>query len=878
MPDASQRLAAALADRYRLERELGQGGMATVYLAEDLKHQRKVAIKVLRPELAAAIGAERFLSEIKTTANLQHPHILPLFDSGEADAFLFYVMPYVEGESLRDRLARDRQLPIPDAVRITTEVSGALDYAHGRGIIHRDIKPENILLEHGHAVLADFGIARAVDAAGTERLTETGLTIGTPTYMSPEQSAGEAVLDGRSDLYALGCVLYEMLAGEPPYSGPSAQAIIAKRFREPVPQVSTVRETVPPSLEAALTRVLAKSPSDRFTTGEEFAHALASGDVTPPRERRPRRGVLAGGAAALVLAALLVALLLRARSVEPLPGVGRTIQVTREPGLEIDPALSPDGAMVAYAQGTPTHMQLFVQQVGGGRPVALTRDSTDSFRSPRWSPDGTRIAFQGNDGIFVVPALGGAPSRVVRIETAMVGLGSGAVAGLSGLAWAPDGRRLAYTSYAGSDLFLVPVGGGTAVRLGVPEQPSSPAWSPDGTRLAVVSGNAAFAFGTGYLGNTGTSSIWIVPVAGGPPLRITDDEHLNASPQWSSNGRTLFWVSDRGGSRDIYRLTLDRRGRPVAPAQRLTTGLDVHGISLAADGTHLAYSSFRSYSNIWSIAVPPTSAVSAATARPLTTGDQTIEDVDVSPDGRWLAFDSDRSGNPDLYTMPTSGGEPLRLTTDSAGDFSAAWSHDGRRIVFHSLRNGNRDIFTVNADGTGLVQRTSAPGQQLDPDWGPGDSSLVFEDDADDARTVGFSVLSLSAANDAPRPLGVHGDFAVWSPTGEWIAYHAPDGLRLVAPAGGPSRLLVDNATDGAEAFFAAWAPHGQTVYYLTRRATGWAVRSVPVTGGNARTLVHFDDPARQPTRYGFATDGRTFYFTLGSNESDVWVMELQHR
>jgi len=274
MTELPARLTAALADRYRLERKLGEGGMATVYLAEDLKHHRMVAVKVLRPELAAALGSDRFLREIQTTANLRHPHILPLYDSGEADSFLYYVMPFVEGESLRDRLNRDKQLPIPDATQIAREVADALGYAHGRGVIHRDIKPENILLERGHAVVADFGIARALSTAGADKLTQSGMVIGTPAYMSPEQSVGEADLDGRSDLYALGSVLYEMLAGEPPYWGPTAQAIIAKRFREPVPQVSTLRETVPSALAAVVNRLLAKTPADRFATAEEFSAEL----------------------------------------------------------------------------------------------------------------------------------------------------------------------------------------------------------------------------------------------------------------------------------------------------------------------------------------------------------------------------------------------------------------------------------------------------------------------------------------------------------------------------------------------------------------------------------------------------------------------------
>lgn len=273
MSSPTDQLAVALADRYSIEREVGAGGMATVYLARDLKHNRLVAIKVLRPELGAALGHERFLREIETTANLRHPHILPLFDSGEAAGCLFYVMPYVEGETLRDRLDREQQLPVGDALQIAREVAEALNYAHSRGVVHRDIKPENVLLESGHAVVADFGIARAVDAASGTQLTETGLAIGTPAYMSPEQAVAEKV-DARSDLYSLGAVLYEMLAGEPPYTGPSAQAVFAKRLMDPVPRVTTLRETVPPSVEQLLQSALAKSPADRIATAAEFVRRL----------------------------------------------------------------------------------------------------------------------------------------------------------------------------------------------------------------------------------------------------------------------------------------------------------------------------------------------------------------------------------------------------------------------------------------------------------------------------------------------------------------------------------------------------------------------------------------------------------------------------
>ena len=270
------RLVAALAERYRIERELGAGGMATVYLAHDLKHDRQVAIKVLRPELAAVIGAERFLAEIRTTANLQHPHILPLFDSGVADSFLFYVMPFIEGETVRDRLTREKQLPVGEAVRIASEVAAALDYAHRRGVIHRDIKPENILLHDGSALVADFGIALALSAAAGGRMTETGLSLGTPHYMSPEKATAEKDISARSDVCSLGCVLYEMLTGSPPHVGATAQQIIMKIVTEEAASVTTLRKAVPPNVASAVATALEKLPADRFDSAKAFSDALAN--------------------------------------------------------------------------------------------------------------------------------------------------------------------------------------------------------------------------------------------------------------------------------------------------------------------------------------------------------------------------------------------------------------------------------------------------------------------------------------------------------------------------------------------------------------------------------------------------------------------------
>ncbi|HEX5634305.1 MAG TPA: serine/threonine-protein kinase, partial [Gemmatimonadales bacterium] len=371
--DVSDRLTTALADRYRLERELGQGGMATVWLAHDLKHDRKVAIKVLHPELAAVLGADRFLAEIRVTANLQHPHILPLFDSGSADGLLFYVMPYVEGETLRRRVAREHQLPVDDAVRIAGDVADALEYAHRRGIVHRDVKPENILLHEGRPLVADFGIALAVQQAGGSRMTQTGMSLGTPQYMAPEQAMGEKATDARADVYALGAVTYEMLAGEPPFSGPTAQAIVAKVMTERPRPLGELRDTISEGVEVAVHRALQKLPADRWQTAAEFARALRSGSETR-----------ASGARTVPLPAARAA---RSRAVLPYAVVAAVVAAG---AFLAGRGSRPDPAAVA----PPSWLAVLAPSVGGSGSPALNRQITIT-------PDGSAIIYVavGNDGM-----------------------------------------------------------------------------------------------------------------------------------------------------------------------------------------------------------------------------------------------------------------------------------------------------------------------------------------------------------------------------------------------------------------------------------------------------------------------------------------------
>ncbi len=363
MSDPVSRLNAALEGRYAIERELGEGGMATVYLATDLKHNRNVALKVLKPELAAVVGAERFLAEIQVTANLQHPHILPLHDSGEADGFLFYVMPYVEGETLRDRIDREKQLPVDEAVALASKVAGALHHAHEHGVIHRDIKPGNILLQDGEPVVADFGIALAVGAAGSNRLTETGLSLGTPYYMSPEQATGDQVVGSSTDTYALGSVLYEMLVGDPPYAGSTAQAVLGKIIAGDPVSAKKHRPSVPANVDAAIRKALEKLAADRFTAAKDFARSLDDPGFRHGAELvvgmtagRSMWNPLSLAASGLVVLLLVVFGWSQLRPVPALPVTSVEIELGAGEAVN-NFALSPDGSFVLYAAAGGTWLR-----------------------------------------------------------------------------------------------------------------------------------------------------------------------------------------------------------------------------------------------------------------------------------------------------------------------------------------------------------------------------------------------------------------------------------------------------------------------------------------------------------------------------------------
>jgi len=886
-------LGAAVGDRYRIQRELGQGGMATVYLAEDLKHHRKVALKVLRPELGAAMGAERFAREIEVAARLLHPHILGLLDSGEAAGFFYYVMPYVEGETLRERLTRTGELPVQETVRLLSEIADALALAHQHGVVHRDIKPENILLSGRHAMVMDFGIAKALtEASGPQRPTTAGVALGTPAYMAPEQATADPHLDGRVDIYALGVVGYEMLTGLPPFHGLTAQQTLAAHVIDDPPPVEEQRPHLSPALGAIIMRCLAKRPADRYQTAEELVAALEpfatpSGGMTPT-DTRPHRGVapaagwswraLALGGGVLVLVAFGVVIVWRGRGEDAPLSLGKTRRVTNAGGLQILPALSPDAKFLAYAStsqlGKPT--KIYLQPTDGGRAVAVTDSLAGEQMSPDWSPDGEHLVFTSTDtaqsSIIVMPPTGGSVRAVYGVRTSN--------SKPLGPRWSPDGLQIAF---AEADSLLIINADGTGLRLlGRAPDVHSLAWSPDGRWLAGVRDNPEFVYGNllRTFGNRAASTVFVVSATGGTPRMVSDSTTLNNSPVWLRDGSGLLYVSSSGGGRDIYEQQIGRGGLAEGSARRITTGVDAHTIALSRDGRRLAYSTYTRDANIWMLRVPSGGRASVRQAVPVTRGNQAIETVKLSPDGKWLAYDSDLNGNADIFVVSTEGGTARQLTESTTDDMAPDWSPDGSQLAFHSFRSGNRDIFTMNADGSGISAVTSSPVHERYPVWATNNSLAYLRDSGALFALAEVTRPGRAAPWGQPSVLATDLNIFLTGSTPDHSAYLATDvdGLPVRVPAGGGSvtPLLAPKAVPYA--FYARMRGDGQTLYFFSSDSAGAYIGAADLKRGTTRKVVTFDEPGRDVTRGAFDTDGTRFFFTIAHHQADIWVADVEQR
>jgi serine/threonine-protein kinase len=850
MTDIPARLNATLEGRYRIEREIGEGGMATVYLAEDLKHGRKVALKVLKPELAAMVGAERFLAEIRTTANLQHPHILGLHDSGEADGLLFYVMPYVAGESLRDRLNRERQLPVDEAVQIATSVAEALDYAHRQGVVHRDIKPANILLQEGKPVVSDFGIALAVQAGGRGRLTETGLSLGTPHYMSPEQATGDEQVGAATDVYALACVLYEMLVGEPPYTGSSPQSILGKILQAEPVSAAASRRSVPAHVDAAIRRALEKVPADRFVTGRDFVAALGDPGF--------RHGAAAGAAAGSGpapgrwLVAALVVLTLAASSLavwslttgptpqgpirftEPPPPGGRFITA---------PVISPDGrtlAMHVEEENGETRIWVRPLEAEAARPL----EGTEGVMGFAWSPSSTELVYGVGAEVRRV-TLDGAGNRLVAVMPVV------------GVVWTPEDDLIVLPVEGG--VVRIPAGGGTARNLTEGMQFRS---------LDLVEGGRHLLL-TQFGGETGIHA-----------LDLDTGEDRMLVPGVQSDVRHLppdLFLYAQGPLVVAQRFdpgTMDLVGDPMPVARDVgsytTSGSG--GLSLLAGGR-------GGYRIVWFDREGRILGEAAPEGR--------YTEVYLSPDGSRMMFTrgDPATGRADLWIAPVDGdAPPSRFTTDPDQDHLASFSPDGAAVAWEAHSEGELVIVRKPVDGRSQPERIGRWGRAGGvSDWSPDERHLLYHS-TDGDGSVNLWMVPL-AADEEPFPL-VESPFdhgtGQFSPDGRWLAYTSDEtgqsevylqrleGTRL---AGAPVRVSDGGGREPL------WRQDGGELFFLS----GDGVMSVDTRlgqdspAGTPRAL--FDLRARhQLNNYAVTPDGERILAIIpvedGQQESATVVLD----
>ena len=873
MSEVPTKLSDALGDRYELEHEIGQGGMATVFLAQDVKHDRRVAIKVLRPELVAVIGADRFLAEIKLTANLQHPHILPLHDSGEADGLLFYVMPFVEGESLRARMDREKQLPIAEAVRIAGEVADALDYAHRHDVIHRDIKPENILLHDGRALVADFGIALAVTEAGGSRLTETGISLGTPHYMSPEQTMGERDLDARSDVYALGATLYEMLAGEPPFTGPTAQAIVAKVMTGTPEPVSTYRTTAPVHVSEAVMAALQKLPADRFASAKAFGEALAQPTAVtgaaPAAIRGSRSNVMAVAVVGMV--ALAAGWFLGRgggedgdASIPPsrlailAPKVGGSGGAVENRLLSI----TDDGSAVVYVREVEgAGNQIVFHSLDENDPVPVP--GLDNSFGPSLSLDGRWVVTTGGLGqraaVRRVPVAGGAQTS---LNTSGMNFG-----GQPWATWHPDGS-----------VWLSGRISGGLVRVDADRDSSEVMFEgigaivlsdilPDGRAGLGVDmpiGNSSGPARMLDLETGEVTNLIDVPIV---EIRYTSGYLVYVLPDG-----TMQAMSFDPSSRQVT-------GAPVSIASNVSiTGNGLAHFDAAANGT-VVY-----------IPEEPRALVlvdRSGLVRPLASERQNFHGPMFSPSGRRVAVDFTTSDGRDVWVLDLDQ-ETLTPVTFTRDGHDPTWNQDGRFVSFTSSSSGVFSVFQTRAASGGAPPTLVAE-----------DLSLGFTgywlDDGNAMLTIGTG-LNGESGLDIAR-LRIEGDIHVLEPVvatpyQDEFPTASPDGTLLafvsdqsgerqvyLRPMDGDGDQIQVSVEGGSEP---GWNPNGRELFYrqtadgrtmliAARIETSPRLR---VTDRRALFSVAEMVAANPHRNYDVSPDGQTFVMVQRSPSTRIMVIQ----
>ena len=786
--------------------------MATVYLARDVRHNRRVALKVLNPELGAVLGIERFLSEIQVTANLQHPNLLPLFDSGEADGLLFYVMPYVEGESLRAKLQREKQLPVDHALHITSAVASALDYAHRHGVIHRDLKPENILMQEGQPVIADFGIALAVSKAGGNRITQTGLSLGTPQYMSPEQATGDRAIDGRTDMYSLGAMMYEMLTGEPPHDGTTAQAIIAKVITDRPRSIRLTRDTVPAHVEAAVERALAKLPADRFATVQEFADALnGRGAVLPSaahteaaraqsgqpaRRRQSLSRWVPWGVAVAALAAAGAAWGTRVmRDAElgvlryeiPLPstsimalGIGNPIAVSR------------GGKYIAYSGiGDDGIRKVYVKAASELRPREV--DGSRQGRNPFFSPDGEWIVFYSGGQLRKAAVAGG--TSALLGDAGGAGRGSWSKSGVIVMTRAGRLARMPANGGEFAPFTKVDSAGGETAQL-------APIVLDDGKTILYQSyamgGAAASRIGVASL-EDGSSAI--LPVQGSYPLGVIDGHLI-----YTTAAGTVMAVAFDVGERRVLSAPT-----PVVDQVSMETTGEAFA-ALSPDGVLVMYSgSNRRRLMLAGAGDPPRSIIGEA---------QNIQWPRLSPDARRISMTIAASGRSDIWVYDLPSGPLARLTTEGTLNDRSEWMPDGKSVLFRSNRGALNGIWVQPVDGAGTARILyQMKASKVDEGVVSNDGKyLVFQRDTTGVADLWYKPLS---GDTTARPIEQSAAAELsgrFSPDGKWVAYSSSEsGATQIYVRPFPSlSVRYQVSLDGGAT--PVWSRDGRTIFYTNAR------------------------------------------------------------
>ena len=875
----TEQLNAALAGRYVVDRLVGEGGMATVYLARDLKHDRQVALKLLKPELGAVLGVERFLSEIKVTANLQHPNLLPLFDSGAADGLLFYVMPFVEGETLRARLDREKHLPIDEAVRLTIAVAGALDYAHRHGVIHRDLKPENILLHDGQPVVADFGIALAVSNAGGARVTQTGLSLGTPHYMSPEQAAGDRAIDARSDIYSLAAVAYEMIAGEAPHTGTTAQAVMAKLMTAEPALLSTLRKSSPVHVEAAVERALSKLPADRFSTAKEFAEALqgrgfaltdgtrSARAVVQPAARRPLVAVLA--AVAVVATCVAAYAWSGLRREQPEPVVRFTIDVpatmlTANISVGNNIAVSPDGNTIAYVGADESGLtQLIVRTLDELAPRSLT--GTSGAQQPNFSPDGKWISYQLGTAWWKVALTGDAPISL-----------NASVPTSAGSSWSPSG---VIVSASTGGVWIVPANGGAEKLLKTTELADGE--TNLGNPLALADGEHVLATLFSEGGNQRARLACVSLKTG----EVTKYELSSVSAIGVSNG-VLIYVTPAGALQAVGFDEKSRRvtGEPVALGVTVTVNQSgAAGVAMSPTGT-LIYKSSALDAQVGWVSETGLFAPIIAELKPYL-------NPRLAPDGTRIVLTIGTGARSDVWIYDLASKTPQRLTSEGTLNERAEWAPDGSRVIYRSDRGKRSGIWWQPADlsapATSILSHDAHDYYEgvLSPDG----KLLVYQ--VDDGTSSSADLFVRALEGDTSQKAVSVTDFveaqARVSPDGKWVAF--------VSDASGTAQVLVQPFPDaGAQVQVSVsagtepiWSRDGKKIFYRDGvKMIAASVAAGPTFSVTARTPLFTDTYVFAPSphaNFDVSQDGSRFLMVKNATASKIvvvhgWLTEMRTR